>query len=232
MALDDPFDFGTPQQEAPASGTGLAQQWQSFLDGGGRTAMMQMGLQMMQPIGFGETPLSNAAKGLGMAGEALSDRDVLTRRENRERIRDETAQRRLELQEEKLDIARSRTAGGGRAGVKATPGVRSLDPLAQERLNISRSREERLSGRKGINDLFEGRVAEPVPFQAGGAPATTGAEGLPPAKTRRASASASGGDNPRLNALFQSAREAIANGAPAEQVRARLRQRGIDPSGI
>lgn len=64
---------GGPSVDAakPAAGPGLMDQWNSFLSKPGNTAaVVQAGLNMMQPIGVGQSVLGHMAQAVGAGGEA------------------------------------------------------------------------------------------------------------------------------------------------------------------
>jgi len=67
-------DQNPPQQGAPPQGTdtgGLLNQWRSFLDDpAGRAALVQTGLQMLQPRAIGQSTLGHIASSIGGGGEA------------------------------------------------------------------------------------------------------------------------------------------------------------------
>lgn len=90
MADFDPF----AEVENAASGVkDLAAQWNSFLsDPNGRAALLSMGLQMMQPVGLGQTPGGHLAQSIGNAGESvrIGDKHI-------------AAQRALDLKEQSQD---------------------------------------------------------------------------------------------------------------------------------
>src|SRR3990167_3181226 len=51
----------------------IGEQWKQFLgDPKGRAALMQFGVQLMQPIGIGQSPLGHVGRALGEASEAVS----------------------------------------------------------------------------------------------------------------------------------------------------------------
>lgn len=67
-------DQNPPQQGAPPQGTdtgGLLNQWRGFLDDpAGRAALVQTGLQMLQPRAIGQSTLGHIASSIGGGGEA------------------------------------------------------------------------------------------------------------------------------------------------------------------
>ena len=75
MAEFDPSQGPSPIQGAQEAVSGLADKWRSWIsDEKNRTAMMQFGISLMQPIGYGQTPLGHLGQAIGSAGEAYSRR--------------------------------------------------------------------------------------------------------------------------------------------------------------
>lgn len=118
--LTDPFD--TADQ---GNTKALSDQWAEFLNKGGRSAIAQAGLQMMQPVGWGETPIGTLGYSLGTAGEALRNAQSVdqkgaaaTVKQEKAQAQEDNQQRRLNIQEERLRLQQER-AGKGR-------GARSL----------------------------------------------------------------------------------------------------------
>lgn len=87
--------FGNQPQE---SRQGLRQRWGNWLsDGGNRAALIQFGLSMTQPLGFGENFLSKVGSSVGEAGQAKAR----YQEQEQEVAKTEEAKR---LAGEKLDI--------------------------------------------------------------------------------------------------------------------------------
>ena len=103
------FDQGQAQ-ESPIQGaqnavSGLADKWRAWIgDEKNRTAMMQFGISLMQPIGYGQTPLGHVGQALGSAGEAY------TRRKGQD-IAEEEAASKQSLRESQAIAAEAGAAG-------------------------------------------------------------------------------------------------------------------------
>lgn len=80
----------------PAQASG---QWDDWLNRpGNRTALLQMGLQLMQPVGIGQSVGGALAQGIGAGGEAVG-------RSEEADLKERTADAKLEVANEKLRIA-------------------------------------------------------------------------------------------------------------------------------
>lgn len=119
----------TGQQVAPAQ---AAAQWDDYLQRpGNRQALLQIGLQMMQPVGIGQTPGGHIAQSIGAGGEAV---DRAAAGDLRERIADS----KLAVADEKLRIAQQNADSGAiRANAAASRAtgkkVGGLTDLMRER---------------------------------------------------------------------------------------------------
>lgn len=92
-------DFGSALTGQRADVAGLTQQWDDFIQRpGNRQALLQIGLNMMQPVGFGQTTGGHIAQAIGAGGEAV---DRNSNMDLKERIADA----KLADANEKLDIA-------------------------------------------------------------------------------------------------------------------------------
>jgi hypothetical protein len=117
----------------PDAFSALKSQWDNFLEQpGGRTALLQFGINMMQPPSFGDTGISQVGRAIGSAGEAVTRQSELERKEMES--------------ESKADLAASR---GYAAELRAeNAGQRSS--REGERLMMTR---ERLDNQKRQQDL-------------------------------------------------------------------------------
>lgn len=103
------------QAPAPAS-SGLTDRLQGFLDkGGNRAALLQFGLQLMQPVPFGQNALGAAASALGSGFEA---KGRFEQTEQKESIIED--KRRVE--DEKLDIQRKNAESRRIGATKSSAG--------------------------------------------------------------------------------------------------------------
>jgi hypothetical protein len=115
MALDD---LGAAFTGQSASGTDPAQavgQWDAWLERpGNRQALLQMGLQAMQPIAMGQTVGGHIAQAVGAGGEALTRASILDEKS-------QLAESKLAQADEKLRIAQQNADSGAiRAGAAAS----------------------------------------------------------------------------------------------------------------
>lgn len=93
----DAWDFQEQGTAGPPQGNDLASQWGAALnDPGFRTGLMQFGLQMMQPMGFGQTPAGHFAQSIGAGGEAVARNEKLdiakTEADSKQELRSSQAQ--------------------------------------------------------------------------------------------------------------------------------------------
>ncbi len=117
----DPEDVGgaftgqaaapSAQRVDPAQASG---QWDDWLNRpGNRTALLQMGLQLMQPVGIGQSVGGALAQGIGAGGEAVG-------RAEEADLKERTADAKLQVADEKLRIAQQQAdASTTRAGAAA-----------------------------------------------------------------------------------------------------------------
>jgi hypothetical protein len=117
----DPEDVGgafTGQPAVPAAPrvdpAQASGQWDDWLNRpGNRTALLQMGLQLMQPVGIGQTAGGALAQGIGAGGEAVS-------RSEEADLKERMAESKLQVADEKLRIAQQQAdASTTRAGAAA-----------------------------------------------------------------------------------------------------------------
>lgn len=87
---------GVPPRVDPAQASG---QWDDWLNRpGNRSALLQMGLQLMQPVGIGQTAGGAIAQGIGAGGEAVA-------RGEAEDLKQQMADSKLAVADERLRIA-------------------------------------------------------------------------------------------------------------------------------
>jgi len=132
MAIDTPDDVGgalTGQQTDPAT---AGAQWDDYLNRpGNRQALMQIGLQMMQPVAMGQTVGGHIGQAIGAGGEAVG-------RIEEGDLKEKAVDSKLAIADAKLQIAqqnantnlfRANTAASRAAGRK----VGGLTDLMQAR---------------------------------------------------------------------------------------------------
>jgi hypothetical protein len=92
---DFPFAFGGPQAAPPPAGAdaeGIRNQWTNFLDQpGARPALLSMGIALMQPPSFGDTPTSQIGRAIGAGGEAATTGEALASKEAEQGARAEAS---------------------------------------------------------------------------------------------------------------------------------------------
>lgn len=128
----EPDDVGgaltgqTPQGTVePAQAAG---QWDDFLNRpGNRTALLQIGLQLMQPTPMGQTTGGQIGQAIGAGGEAVDRNEAAD-------LKERTAESKLAVADEKLRIAQQNADSGAiragaaasRAGAKKVGGLTDL----------------------------------------------------------------------------------------------------------
>jgi len=102
-------DFGsalTGQTVEPAQ---AQSQWDSWLERpGNRTAMLQMGLQLMQPVAIGQTPLGHIGEAIGAGGEAVARNESSDLKERVADAKMNAADERLRISQQQADANTSR----------------------------------------------------------------------------------------------------------------------------
>lgn len=129
--MEDMGSAFTGQSAEPAAAQG---QWDDWLQRpGNRTAMLQMGLQLMQPVGIGQTAGGHIAQSIGAGGEAVA-------RQEAGDLKDRMAEAKMGAADERLRIAQqSADANTSRANTAAI-----------------RSTQKKVGG---LTDLFKARAA-------------------------------------------------------------------------
>lgn len=123
-----PFDL--VQNPSPEQQSDIAGQWRNWMaDENNRAALMQFGVSLMQPMGFGQNVAGHVGQAVGSVGE------MATRRGEMER-RDREADSKAELRASQANLAESRAAN---AGVSAGRAADRLD-MARERLAFDKYR--------------------------------------------------------------------------------------------
>lgn len=121
------FTGQAPQQPMvePAQAAG---QWDDFLQRpGNRQALLQIGLQMMQPTAMGQTTLGHIGQAVGAGGEAVDRNEAAD-------LKETVAQNKLDIANERLRIAQQNADSGAiragaaasRAGAKKVGGLTDL----------------------------------------------------------------------------------------------------------
>lgn len=143
-AQDSPSVMPQSQQQPQrAPEAGLAGQWGDWLaKPHNKAALMQFGIAMMQPMGFGETPLSKVGSSLGEAGEA-------SQRVHKQETEDEAADTQNTLREARAGAAETR-AGAATTRAQA----------AQATAEAAGSRAE--TARMGLESKNEARGVIPA----------------------------------------------------------------------
>lgn len=242
-----PLDFFSPgpwvdpsQQPGPAQ-----QQVMGFLqDPRGQAALLQAGLGLMGGATWGDTPSSQIARAVGSGGEAVGRQEAAD-------IKQQESDTKSALREAQAGAAQARS------GAAATTA-----DLARERLGIARTQEEgkrdraMLGGRIRLSGMYQNYLKDVAKrnsdvMHTGPAEVPLGMQdwikqnptlktlGLIPQDETGAGLgeeipatspinSQGGGSDAELNR----ARAAIQQGAPRAAVEKRLREKGIDPTGL
>ena len=115
---------GAPAVEPAAA----MDQWTDWLQRpGNRSAMLQMGLQMMQPIGIGQTVGGHVAQSIGAGGEAVARAETSDLRERVADAKMQTADERLAIAQQQADASTLRaTSAAARKTDKKVGGLTDL----------------------------------------------------------------------------------------------------------
>lgn len=121
-------DFGsafTGQSVEPAEAQG---QWDDWLQRpGNRSALLQMGLQMMQPVGIGQTVGGHIAQSVGAGGEAVARQEASDLKERVADAKMQAADERLRILQQNADASTMRaTSAAARAANKKVGGLTDL----------------------------------------------------------------------------------------------------------
>ena len=151
MAEFDPSQGPSPIQGAQEAVSGLADKWRNWIgDERNRTAMIQFGINLMQPIGYGQTPLGHLGQAIGAAGEAVS-------RRKKEDIAEEEAGSKQTLRE-----AQAVAAEAGAAGREQTATAREIAArAAAERARLYGELGYGTEAAKAQKDFLEAQVINP-----------------------------------------------------------------------
>lgn len=88
-----------------------ASQWDDWLQRpGNRTALLQMGLQMMQPVGIGQTVGGHIAQSIGAGGEAVARQETSDLKERVADAKMQAADERLRILQQNADSNATRAA--------------------------------------------------------------------------------------------------------------------------
>jgi hypothetical protein len=120
-------DFGsafTGQSATPSvDPAGAMDQWTDWLQRpGNRSAMLQMGLQMMQPVGIGQTAGGHIAQSIGAGGEAMARADTSDLKERVAEAKMQTADERLRISQQQADASTLRATSAAARGANRKVG--------------------------------------------------------------------------------------------------------------
>lgn len=130
-------DFGSAFTGMKPDVAGLTQQWDDFLQRpGNRQALLQIGLNLMQPVGFGQTTGGHIAQAIGAGGEAVD-------RAANSDLKDRLAEAKLEDADARLGISQQ------------------VADATTSRANTAARRLEQAGATKrgGLTDAFRARAA-------------------------------------------------------------------------
>lgn len=127
-------DFGSALTGQTMEPTEAADRWDEWLTRpGNRTAMLQMGLQMMQPVGIGQTVGGHVAQAIGAGGEAVTRADAADLKERTAEAKMQAADERLRILQQNADTSERRASAA-----------------------VARSTNKKVGG---LTDLFRARAA-------------------------------------------------------------------------
>jgi len=156
MALgDDPY--GTPvaegdiqQAEAPDV-AGLAGQWRDWMaEPGNRQAIMQFGINMMQPVAYGQSAAGHFGQAVGAAGEAV-DRFQTAEYREREQVRKEAETK------DRGDIGVHRAESYRKGQEAAQERARANTIRAQSSVDLTKARADKLVGEANMLKIMADR---------------------------------------------------------------------------
>lgn len=123
-----PFDIipnPSPEQQSDIAG-----QWRNWMaNDQNRSALLQFGVSLMQPMGFGQNAVGHVGQAIGSVGEMAGRRQEADRKER------ETDSR-AELRTAQAGLAESRAANAGTSAARAADRLE----MARERLGFERER--------------------------------------------------------------------------------------------
>lgn len=103
MALDDPFSPTVDAAAQRPQTDDLQGQWMNFLSHPVvQSSLLSAGLQMMQPIGFGQTPAGHVAQAIGAGGESVARSAKQAQEEEALALKGEAEDRRASAEERRL----------------------------------------------------------------------------------------------------------------------------------
>lgn len=200
--MADPLDVNAPASPTPVAQpnvAALADQWRQFLgDPASRTALIQFGAQLAQPMGFGQTPLGHFSRAVGAGGEAATRVGEIERKdqeaESRNTKREADAQAVISRAQTAEANANTAAARQDSAAARAQAAIQSagvLDQLRTVQMETERSRQNELNARaeraRVMAELYpqsqeaqnEYRMAQAEQARAGAALRDTRREAIP-----------------------------------------------------
>lgn len=167
-------DFGsafTGQTIEPAQ---AMSQWTDWLDRpGNRTALAQMGLQLMQPVGIGQTAGGQIAQAVGAGGEAVARQETSDLKERVADAKMQAADERLRILQQNADAGTLRATSA--AATRASKKVGGLTDLfkaraaREDRKEFERQLDKDAAAiEKQAKDEFGLRKDDPVVKEYGG----------------------------------------------------------------
>lgn len=165
----DPFTPGPtadPTAGLPDAGTfeNIRDQWMTFLDKpGGRGALLNAGIALLQPPSFGDTPASQIGRAIGHAGEGVARTEAMD-------LRQQEAASKAELRSAQAGAAEARAgAAGSRAELQADR-LRSQEAIKdlQSRILINshynkyKAQIQALNAKKQADIINPGQPLDPI----------------------------------------------------------------------
>jgi hypothetical protein len=119
---DTPDDTQTKNIVQPSA---VASQWSGFLDNPtNRTALLQMGLQLMQPMAYGQTGIGQIGQAIGAGGEAVGRQEAADLEEQQSQNKLDIANQRMAIAQQRADTAEKSALRRGLGGISATTQAR------------------------------------------------------------------------------------------------------------
>lgn len=143
LAVQEP-PFQVIPNPSPEQQSDLAGQWRNWIaNENNRAALMQFGVGLMQPMGFGQNVAGHVGQAIGGVGELASRRQAAD-------LKQQEADSKADLRTAQASVAEARAANAGSGAARAA------DRLAfeRERLGVSqlvRNQQLRLNARKAYD---------------------------------------------------------------------------------
>jgi hypothetical protein len=152
---DTPDDTQTKNIVQPSA---VASQWSGFLDNPtNRTALLQMGLQLMQPMAYGQTGIGQIGQAIGAGGEAVGRQEAADLEEQQSQNKLDIANQRMAIAQQRADTAEKSALRRGLGGISATTQARfdRQDSLQAKRDAQTAQREADKQLEADVKDAYD-----------------------------------------------------------------------------